>query len=194
MPTAPRPLRQTTQAQTDAANLYANFLNEAKLRIKSIGDIFNSQPPIPAFVKREFCFLQLRMLCELIALGCLTLHGDIDASNTVRLHTTFEASKIINQLSKLHPNFYPHPVNITIIPGDPGEVRMDRLESGFLTKSELVKLWHLCGQVLHRGTMKEITNQLRAPITVDLGEVFAWANKIVLLLRSHHIVLISTEN
>lgn len=52
----------------------------------------------------EFCFLQLRMLCELIALGCLTAHGDLEAGKLKKSH---KADQIIRRLEVLHPDFYP---------------------------------------------------------------------------------------
>ncbi len=67
----------TTKRQIEAINLYANLMSEVKVRMASIETICNNQNGLPGPLVREFCFLQLRMICELIALGCLTAHGDI---------------------------------------------------------------------------------------------------------------------
>jgi hypothetical protein len=41
----------------------------------------------------------------LIALGCLTAHGDLQ---TGKLKDEYKADKIIKRLQQLHPDFYPH--------------------------------------------------------------------------------------
>jgi hypothetical protein len=58
--------------------------------------------------------LQLRLICELIGLGCLAAHGDIPATYTKQLLTTYEPGKIFSELGKLHPNFYPRACSNTI--------------------------------------------------------------------------------
>ena len=62
-------------------NLYAALMEEVKIRIDVIKIIVGTTPvPMPSTLMREYCFLQLRMICELIALGCLTAHGEIEES------------------------------------------------------------------------------------------------------------------
>jgi|SRR5882724_2304781 len=61
--------------------------------------------------KSEFCYLQLRMLCELIAVGCLVVHGDVEG--TKGLCKVWAADKVMKRLEKLHPDFYPHPMVFT---------------------------------------------------------------------------------
>ena len=94
----------------------------------------------------------------------------------------WSADKIIRRLERLHANFYPHPIRSSITPG---RVHVDRLESGFLTKGELLKL--KCGDVLHRGSLKDLlatTQQIQLPNFADIAE---WTNKIITLLNHHHI-------
>jgi hypothetical protein len=69
--------RAVTQQQLDAANLYADLLEEAKVRIFSIDAVIGGGAGIPDPLAREYAYLQLRMLCEVIALGCLVAHGDL---------------------------------------------------------------------------------------------------------------------
>jgi hypothetical protein len=66
-----------TKKQNEAINLYAAIMEEAKIRLNSIDMALAGTTILPHQLVREFCFLQLRMLCELIALGCLTAHGDV---------------------------------------------------------------------------------------------------------------------
>src|ERR1017187_2239008 len=69
----------------EATNLYAFFMAEIKVRIGAINAIGGTiEHRVPALIVREFCFLQFRMICELIALGCLTAHGDIKETTELR--------------------------------------------------------------------------------------------------------------
>jgi hypothetical protein len=125
------------------------------------------------------------MLCELIALGCLIAHGDIADTHTVTLQKEWSANKIIRKLETLHSNFYPHPIRLTAVSGGSN---MDRLESGFLTKGELLELYNKkCGDELHRGSLKDLlatTQQTQPPNFADIAD---WTNKIITLLSQHHI-------
>jgi hypothetical protein len=94
------------------------------------------------------------MLCELIALGCLVTHGDIQAAQARKLQKTWEADKIINHLEALHQNFYPRPVQLTKVASG---THMERIMSGFLTKAELLDLYRkVCGAKLHRGSLEKL--------------------------------------
>lgn len=64
---------------------------------------------LPSFAVRDFGFLQLRMICEDIALGCLVAHGDITESNRRKFAREHSADRIMSMLHDLHPNFYPQP-------------------------------------------------------------------------------------
>src|SRR5690242_15713425 len=66
-----------TKSQNDAMNLYAGLMTEIKVRINAINTGTMNQIPVPPPLVKEFCFLQIRMICELVALGCLVAHGDI---------------------------------------------------------------------------------------------------------------------
>jgi hypothetical protein len=94
-----------TKQQLEASNLYADLLEEAKIRIFSIDAAINGRTALPAPLVREYSYLQLRMLCELIALGCLTAHGEIKATQAAKLQKEYAADEIIKRLEDLHPNF-----------------------------------------------------------------------------------------
>lgn len=98
-----------TQADLDAASVYTSIMEEAKFRALSVNTLTSSQIGLPVSLLREFCFLQLRMLCELIALGCLVAHGDIKETKSLALRKSYNAGNIVKGLEKLHPNFYPSP-------------------------------------------------------------------------------------
>src|SRR3981081_1197973 len=97
--------------KTDKRNtLYANLMDEVKVRIDCIDKAVHGRAHMPGPLVREFCYLQLRVLCELIALSCLVAHGDIAVKYSKRIGKEWSADKIIDQLTILHPNFYPQPI------------------------------------------------------------------------------------
>jgi hypothetical protein len=106
-------------------------MEEAKLRALSIDTITSSSVELSVPLLREYGFLQLRMLCELIALGCLVAHGDIERTTMAALQKEYKAGVIIKRLEKLHPNFYPSPRKPIF---SPGHVHLGDYDREFLTK------------------------------------------------------------
>src|SRR5437660_2743674 len=114
----------------EATTAYTVLMNEAKQRLLAMDTALEGKTGLPRPTIREFCFLQLRMLCELIALGCLTAHGDLV---TGKLREDYKADRIISRLQSLHPDFYPLAATRT----EAGiELRKD-----IFTKEELMKLY-----------------------------------------------------
>jgi hypothetical protein len=160
-------------------------LEETKIRIDCINTALSGRTNLPERGATEFCYLQLRMLCELIALGCLVVHGDIEG--TRGMQKTWAADEIMKRLEQLHPDFYPHPVLFTF--PKPGHVHLDSIEGGYLKREELIRLVGLTGGVLHRGSLK---NLLTSNQTLSRGfdGVRDWGQKLVTLLSQHRIGLI----
>ncbi len=167
---------------------YRLMMEEAKLRLECISAATSgiiSVLPLPAL--REFCFLQLRMLCELIALGCLVAHGDIPATQTKRLQREGSPDRILAELEKLHPHFYPQPTRDVAPVGNEDRHFMPT-EEDFLTKKELLGLYGACGNELHRGSIRHLLG--RKPIKANHSDILEWRRKISALLRMHLIALL----
>ena len=129
-------------------------------------------------------FTGLRM-GELIALRCLAAHGDIVA--TTNLRKEWSAGTIIAGLSALHPEFYPAPLKEETV--SPGRKYFTAINSGYLTKPELLALNGLCGNVLHRGSMKKLLSSAKPP-QLSLSDVAAAVNKLQTLLSIHTTLLV----
>lgn len=173
-------------ADTHQADItvYANILDEIRTRIRGMNTIVLGTRSLPTWISAELCYVQLRMLCELVALGCLLAHGNIEASKGKKLQKEYAADDIFTRLEQLHPNFYPHPITCTF---SPGSLHIERVESGYLTKEELVALYHECGDHLHRGSLSRIfhANKPKQPPTVE--RALSWGMKFTNLLSQHHI-------
>jgi hypothetical protein len=172
-----------TQADLDAARVYTSIMEEAKFRALSINTLTGSGPALPVPLLREFCFLQLRMLCELIALGCLVAHGDIEDTRSATLQKAYNAGDIVKRLERLHPNFYPSPRKPVF---SPGHVHLDDYDHEFLTKDELLTLYGKCGDALHRGSLRQLLDPKNQP-PADFRDIQDWGQKILNLLSVHLI-------
>jgi hypothetical protein len=161
-----------------ALNAYTGLMEEAKYRLLATDIALGGATGLPDGAIREYCFLQLRMLCELIALGCLTAHGDLA---TGKLKGNYEADRIIRGLQPLHRHFYPIAATLT---EEPRSIRLH--EDGFLTKEELQKLYRRCHDVLHRGSFK--AQPSKGYSDADIEEIRTWKKKIE-AFRCHAIYM-----
>ena len=166
-----------------AMALYLSIMEEAKIRAYSINTITNNPIGLPPPLVREYCFLQLRMLCELIALGCLVAHGDIKETKAKDFQKAYKADDILKRLGELHPAFYPVPV--TPVFGN-ASVHLEVIETGFLTKSDLIELYGKCGDVLHKGNLRRLLSP-RIPSQTNFPDINNWGQKTLNLLSSHRI-------
>jgi hypothetical protein len=163
--------------------LYMMLMEELKRRRNVIADVLQGKFALPQGIGIELCYLQLRMICELIALGCLAAHGDIPGTKTGKIHKAFAPGVILSELERLHPEFYP-------VPGEQvrakdGSLSVRSIKDGFLTKNQLLLLWAESGNRLHRGSMKNVER----PFAVDFEKIAGWDRRILRLLSHHQISL-----
>lgn len=156
-----------TQADLEASRLYAAIMREAKFRALSINSMVGPGQVLPVPLLREFCFLQLRMLCELIALGCLVAHGDIKETRSKALRKAYRAGDIVKRLEELHPTFYPSPRKPEF---SPGHVHLADYDREFLTKDDLLTLYGKCGDALHRGSLRQLLDP-KNQLPVDFRDI-----------------------
>lgn len=176
-----------TKKQLGAIDLYANLMVEVKIRMTSIETACSGQTELPGPLVREFCFLQLRMICELIALGCLTAHGDIKATQSGKLAKEYSADRILMLLGDLHPDFYPRPTRHIQL----GSHRhhFEEIKDGFMTKADLSQLYQKCGGILHRGSIKKLLTG-KMSYQTNFPEIMRLTQKIYNLLRTHQVMLL----
>jgi hypothetical protein len=168
-------------------DLYANLMDEAKARIHCIDIMIAARTGFPPPIVREFCYLQLRFLCELIALACVVAHGDIKALQSHQTAKAYSAEEILERLSKLRPHFYPFACKQTV---HDTHMEMTPIDPPPLSKGELLTLYGQTHKHLHRGSLKKLLSS-DAPIdmTINLPEIVGWAQKINDLLSIHTIAI-----
>lgn len=173
-------------------DLYAKLMDEVKIRIDVINRATSGHLRLPNPFVREFCFLQLRMLCELLALSCLVAHGDIAFLQSHKLGKSYSADDILDRLSKLRAHFYPKPVIQKIVnPGPPRRFEHEAIEPSPLPKEALLKLYGQTHKHLHRGSLKKLlSSESTIDGELDVQDLVSKAQSINDLLN-HHLIWIT---
>ncbi len=164
-----------------ADQVYANLMAEAHVRIRALDKLVSNYQDWPPLVLEEFCYLQLRLLCEMIGLGCLIAHDDIKNRD---LLGSWNIPVVMKKLEKLKPDFFPLPKKLTF---PNGGIHVEPSTAPALTKDELFKLHAITGSKLHRGSAKGLLAELGTQKLILVDEITAWAKKIIHLLEQHVI-------
>ena len=166
---------------------YANLMDEIKHRNRAIIDARRGfSPPQSAVILRDFCYLQLRFICESIALGCLIVHGDLRTINK-DLNKLWHGGKLIKRLGDLHPDFYPRPtkqINSTV-------GKLELVKDGFLSQEDFSKVYGKIGDNLHMGNIDKIVSGDHYEI--DFSEIDEIAKSIRNLLNCHIIQMVDSD-
>ena len=90
---------------------YCGLMEEVKSRVEAIDQLM-AMPGITIRTRVESICLQLRMLLELIVFSSLVSNKDVWQKSQKELQSSQDISKKVRELKRLHPNFYPSPVDL----------------------------------------------------------------------------------
>jgi hypothetical protein len=131
----------------------------------------------------ELVALHLRKILELIAFGSVIGNLEKYFQTFANAHKHWNAEKILADLEKVNPHFYPVPVDI----GQRDERGITDVRDSsreHLTRAEFVTLYNRCGAALH------IPNSIKAKRVIDfIHHPGVWLQKIHGLLETHYIAL-----
>lgn len=181
-------LPKATKEQLAAADLYSKLMAEALLRVYAIDHGTMNKTGLQSPFVVEFCYLQLRKIAELIAIGCLVAHGDI--KEAASLHGEWNADKIIKRLSDLAGDFFPTPIELKN--GADGYIESFSPRKNGVTKEDMLKIYYECDRYMHAGTLKRLLKP-KNPLQVNYPDVSSKAQKFRDLFEAH-TVLISGGN
>jgi hypothetical protein len=94
-----------TKDKEAVLTLYSRLMDELKQRSMLLGQLASGTLNFAIIPNFELCQLQIRLICEIFALACLTAHGDIPDVKSAMMQKEYNAEKIIGKLGRLHPNF-----------------------------------------------------------------------------------------
>jgi hypothetical protein len=179
----------STKNQRAVRTLYCSLMFEARHRIDFLLRLCGDDYKLPEQPACELGYLQLRLICEIIALACLAVHGDAPGARSAKMRSAHEADYILNSLERLHENFYPQPGAIVPHPPTGGRAFVPN-EADYMSKHELVSLYWKCGEHLHRGNY-EAARKFKK---MDLDPIRNAALKIVRYcasIKSHFLGLMT---
>jgi hypothetical protein len=164
------------------ASLYCDLMESIKWR----SDLINKTLHLVRIQKHyldhrsaaEFCLLQLRFCCELLAKGCVAIHTDIPQTSS--LHKVWSAKKIMKAFEKLNPQFFPVPIKDELGPDGIWEQR--RVKDA-LTRTELLNMYSFFGELLHTGSFGGHKSPEKRIHNFGLLEEFV--SKFIKLLNTH---------
>lgn len=142
-----------------------------------------------AALELEFCYLQIRLSIELIALSTLIAHNEIEAFRTKDFMKAWHADDLLKRLAALNPEAFPTPVRLSP-PGPDGIADM------FITQlsgqqQKIVSIYGQCGDRLHTGSLRSVLKTRGRKY--DANEVRDWCQFIVELLNAHVVMLPSGQ-
>lgn len=161
---------------------YTDLMQEIKERLYVVEDVLSGRTALQGPLAHEFCFLQLRLICECIAYACVIAHEYIQELTAQKVQKAWSADSLMKALDRLHKNFYPRPVKMTVT----DKVQLEEIESPYLTKAELKKLTGICGDKLHRGSPEKYRyNPTPDHLTADRQTIVDYGNKVFRLMESY---------
>jgi hypothetical protein len=182
----------TKADKSSPQELYCELMVEIKERLLIIRQFgvedANPKHGLAHAYAHEFCYLELRFICELIALATLVAHGDIPATKNPKLQKSYKPGVILDGMLRLNPEFYPQA--LVQMQDQKGRLAGWRPARDPLRQEQLKMLWSECGGYLHRGTIKDLEND-KPP---DFWRVTQWHNKIIGLLNVHMICLVDRKS
>jgi hypothetical protein len=128
----------------------------------------------------------IRKVFELIAFATLAANRAQYSVVYRDFAEDWEAAKLLKNLQRINPDFYPHPV-VEVLSGEPG-IRCSLIprEQDYLTQSELIEAHGRCGGLMHTA------NPFAEPIDYAffMGCFPLWRTKIMNLLNIHQVQLL----
>jgi hypothetical protein len=158
-------------------------MQEIKERLYTIEDVLSGRTALHGPLAHEFCFLQLRIICECISYACVIAHSYLKELQAPKFQKAWSADVLMKELVGLHQDFYPKPKTMTITKG---RVQLDEIDAPYLTKANLNKLNGICGDKLHRGSPEKYAfNLTNERLAADRQTIINYANEIFRLVESH---------
>ena len=173
---------------SQAIQLYVAYMEEIKLRSRAITEACQraaADPVAPgAFVHAESGFLQLRFICELVALASLAAHHSIGLGS--KLAKQWQADLAFSMLEQVNPACFPVAVGRIPEPNGRGNFQIVQRRADF-TRAQLAQVYGACGDALHRGAIKaHIAGKRRQ---YDLGKLNSWHRTMMGLLSQHMVMI-----
>lgn len=175
----------------NAAVTYCNCMEDVKSRLKLIRAITEGHLPLGAEgLDGEIVCLLLRKVLEQIAFSSLVAHREAYEAVHNDVGSIWRAKRLLERLEKLHPNFYPAPVQRGVSQHLGVQHHFEPVTDGFLTKDEFVFLYDTASGGIHTwNPFKE------AERVINFERPIAeWVVRIGALLDHHLVHFVGTQD
>jgi hypothetical protein len=171
--------------------VYANCMDEIKRRTDAVFAILKGHnSTLYKITNIEFVCLQIRKILELIALASMASHKEEFARQHAKFAEMWRAKKILDDLWKLNPDFYPVPTEQILDPKT-GEVIATSITSkAYLTKEDFAIVYDGCSDILHSENPFGLPKNLP---DIEAG-IPVWMQKIINLLQHHQAQLLGGKH
>lgn len=170
-------------SKQDKASAYLNVLFEIKSRLQLIQQTKSSN--LPYGIAREVCHLQLRHICELIAIGCLIVQGDY--TSAPQFKDEYRPPNIFRALEK-YEGFFPQPATITVDANGNRDIQFNNHPNA-MTRQEVERLWGMTGNFLHRLKIGSFFRREDVSPERPWTEVETNVDGLIALLQTHGIAM-----
>jgi len=171
---------------------YLNVMEEIKRRSALFEELTNRRKDLVWDVPTiEAMALQVRMCLELVSLASIAANISLFEENTTKYRKHWNPRRIIKDVSRINPNFFPIPLveHDASSDGNKSMRALSYSDEQSLTCEELVELHGKCGDLLHAQNPFD-THKLHRQYEQDLRN---WMEKILLLLKVHKIRLLDDK-
>lgn len=169
----------------DNLHMYRSFMEEIKLRMATIDRylkrVSDEKGGGDTFTDVESAILQVRYICELVALATVAAHGLVGITNRIR--DEWNAEKIFKLLEGMNKNSFPRAIRPS-----PHIKNNFELQKGEMDLAELKQLYNSCGENLHRGAMKHFFKEARRGY--DPEGLVKSMNRVKALLNMHVVMIL----
>ena len=169
------------QAENLDIGQYYNLMEEVKTRIESVNQLMEL-PGITNLTLVESISVQLRKLLELIVFSSLVSNKDLWHRSQKELQSSQNINNKLRELKRLHPNFYPKPVDMRQI--TLGDAPRDRAD-GFLSEDILINVYGQLGNILYAENPLGNSTDYR----YFMDAVPEWITQVENLLKCHKAYL-----
>lgn len=169
---------------------YTSVMEEIKRRTTVVRTLLDQKTNIVYRATHiESMVLQVRMITELIALASLAANKKLFELNKSKFEKHWHPDKILKDIEILNPNFYPKPIKEVRSKENVIKNSLVDIESGYLTRAQLVSVHGRCGNLLHAK------NPYGKGVDYDWYEarVPEWMKKIMTLLNTHQVKILDDE-
>ena len=176
---------------SEAASTYCNCMEDVKQRLAMIKSITEGHSPLGSEGHDgEVVCMLLRKVLEQIAFSSLVAHRETYDEFHKDAATVWRAKGLIDRLEKIHPNFYPSPVQKGVSGIFGVQHHFDQVEDGYLTKEDFLFLYDKASEGIHSWNPFKDAERL---INFERS-IAEWVTRIERLLETHIVFFLGTKD